>query len=236
MRARSLARFVSAALVAMGLPLTMSVQSATAAPCADIEVVFARGTVEPLPPLGLTGTAFVETLRASAGGRSVGSYGVEYQASGDFSNPTAFARTVLDGISDAQRHVEFIATTCPGTRIVIGGYSQGAVVAGFATMDGVPPGVAPEYDQYIPPPLPPEIASHVAAVVLFAKPSDRFMTDIGAPPIHVSPLYAGKTVEYCIPGDTICNGAPVGGPNALHVLYVVDGSTVNAANFVLSRL
>ena len=231
-----MARIVSAALVAMGLPLTLSAQSASAAPCADIEVVFARGTVEPLAPLGLTGTAFVETLRVVAAGKSVGSYAVNYEASGNFSDPLAFARTVLDGIGDAQRRVEFVAANCPGSRIVLGGYSQGAVVAGFATMDGVPPTVRPEYKDFIPPPLSPEIASRVAALVLFAKPSDRFMSDIGAPPIQPNPLYAGKTVEYCIPGDTICNGAPAAGPNALHVLYAVNGSTIDAANFVVSRL
>ena len=56
------------------------------------------------------------------------------------------------------------------------------------------------------------------------------------PPIRVAPAYRYKTVRYCIPGDTICNGSPVGGPNALHVLYTVNGMTIDAANYVARRL
>src|SRR4051812_23647030 len=56
---------------------------ATAEPCPDVEVVFARGTTEP-PGVGGVGQAFVDSLRSQLGGPSVGVYGVDYPASRDF--------------------------------------------------------------------------------------------------------------------------------------------------------
>ena len=235
MNARSLARFVCAAIVVAAIPLSLPVQSATAAPCPDIEVVFARGTAE-APGLGITGTSFVEAMRLQAAGRSVGSYAVNYPASSDFGDSLPFARTVVNGISDTQAHVESMVANCSNTRIVLGGYSQGAVVSGFSTMAGTPVGVPPAYASALPIPMRPEVSSHVAAVVLFGKPSDRFMRDVSAPPVVVGPLYVGKTVEYCVAGDNICDGAGVGQPNALHVLYAVNGMTLAGAGFAMSRV
>jgi cutinase-like protein len=238
MTAHSLPKFLCAAAVAvgaLGLPLTLPIQAASAAPCPDIEVVFARGTAEP-PGLGITGASFTEAMRLRAGGKSVGSYGVNYAASADFDHPAVVLHSALDGIRDAQEHIKFMARTCPGTRMVLGGYSQGAVVAGIATMGGLPPGVRAEYAADVPPPMPPEVANHVAAVVLFGKPSDRFMLDLGAPTVAVGGLYAGKTKEYCVPFDNICDGAPARQPNALHALYAVNGMPLDAAAFAAGRL
>jgi hypothetical protein len=198
-------------------------------------VVFARGTVEP-PGLGITGTAFVGSLRLQAGGKSVAAYAVDYPASGDFGNRLRLARTVLDGVADAQTHVEFTAANCPRTRIVLGGYSQGAVVASFATSAGTPADIPVEYAESIPAPMPPRVADHVAAVVLFAKPSDRWLRGVGAPAIAIGPPYAGKTIGLCIPGDTICDGAGTGPPNALHSLYAFNGMAFSGAGFAASRL
>ncbi|MFI5501497.1 cutinase family protein [Nocardia asteroides] len=234
-KARSLSRFVSAALLAAAFPLVSPVQSAIAAPCSDVEVVFARGTAEPGGELGLTGTSFVEALRVNSGGRSVGAYGVDYPASSDFADRLAFAHTVVRGIDDAQRRVEYIAANCPATRIVLGGYSQGAALAGFATGTGVPDGVPAEYRSYLPAPMAPEVAEHVAAVVLFGKPSDRFMADAGAPAVVVGASYAGKTLDLCIDADNICDGSPLGQPNALHTLYGINGMTITAAQFAAQR-
>ncbi|MFD4456631.1 cutinase family protein [Nocardia sp. NPDC058480] len=235
MTARSFSRFVSAVFLAAAIPLVSPIQSATAAPCSDIEVVFARGTAEPGGELGLTGISFVEALRANAGGRSVGSYGVDYPASSDFTDRLAFAHTVVRGISDAQRRVEYIAANCPNARIVLGGYSQGAALAGFATGVDVPDGVPPEYEMYLPEPMAAEVAEHVAAVALFGKPSDRFMRDADAPPVSIGALYKDKTIDLCIDADNICDGSPLAQPNALHTLYGINGMTVTAAQFAAQR-
>lgn len=107
-------------------------------------------------------------------------------------------------------------------------------------MDGIPADIPPQFARYesgIPQPMPADIATHVAAVVLFGKPSDLFMREVGAPRIAIGPLYLPKTAEYCVPGDTVCDGSPFPGrPNALHTLYSVNGMTLAAADFAADHL
>src|ERR1700736_1980249 len=214
-------------VAASGVLSPVGLPSASADPCPDVEVVFARGTAE-APGVGGVGQAFVDLLRSQIGGRSLGVYPVNYQASSDFTGGMEFASTVVDGIRDASTHIESMAANCPNTRIVLGGFSQGAVVSGFVTSAVIPEGVPAAF---VPAPMPPAVANHVAAVTLFGKPSDRFMGDVGAPPIAIGPLYAAKTIELCAPDDTICNGAPVGGPSIAHALYPVNGMVGQAATF-----
>jgi cutinase-like protein len=221
-----------AAMTVWAALLSVPVPSASAQPCPDVEVIFARGTAEP-PGVGGIGQAFVDSVRSQAGSRSVGVYPVNYPASSDFADPLAFAGTVVDGIRDAGAHIESMAANCPKTRMVLGGYSQGAAVAGFVTSAAVPPGVPVEL---VPAPMPPEVADHVAAVALFGKPSDAWMQQYGAPPIVIGPSYAAKTIELCDPGDTICNGAPGGLPSVAHALYPVNGMVGEAATFAAGRL
>jgi cutinase len=236
MTVRRIARLVGAAVVASGATLlSLPIPSASAQPCPDIEVVFARGTAEP-PGVGVTGQAFVDALRAQVGGREVAVYPVNYEASANFGERIEFARTVVEGIRDAGAHVESTAANCPKTRIVLGGYSQGAVVAGFVTSAVVPDAVPVEYRSSVPDPMPTKVADHVAAVVLFGRPSDQWMRDVGAPPIVIGPLYVPKTDDLCIPDDTICNGAPPGGPPFAHGLYAVNGMVNDGAAFAAGRL
>lgn len=222
---------VAVATVWAGL-LGAPVPSAAAQPCSDVEVIFARGTGEP-PGVGGVGQAFIDALQSDAGGKSISVYPVNYAASGDFADTTAFAQTVVDGIRDAGAHVQSTAAACPGTRIVLGGYSQGAAVAGFVTSAEVPQGVPAAF---VPQPLPLEVADHVAAVALFGKPSEAWTNQYGAPPITIGPAYAAKTVQLCAQGDTICDGTPGGGPSFAHALYPVNGMVGEGAAFVAGRL
>src|SRR4051812_19541490 len=84
---------------------------ATADPCPEVDVTFARGTTEP-PGLGAVGQAFVDEVRARAGTHSVTDYAVNYPASNDF--PTA-----SDGVIDAMNHVNAMAANCPKTKLVL---------------------------------------------------------------------------------------------------------------------
>src|SRR5690349_14793510 len=110
----------AAAVTALGGAALAPAAPARAADCSDIEVVFARGTNE-APGLGRIGNAFVESLRNKVGGRSVGSYAVNYPASYDF-------LAAANGANDASARVQWLMNNCPGTRLVLGGYSQGAAV------------------------------------------------------------------------------------------------------------
>lgn len=229
-------RLLSAVVVATGaLLVSAPAPSPSAQPCPDVEVVFARGTGEP-PGVGGVGQAFVDALNSQAGGRSVAVYPVNYAASSDFGGGIDFARTVVDGIRDAGAHIESTAANCPSTRIVLGGYSQGAALAGFVTSAAIPKEVPAQYVSYIPQPMPPEVANHVAAVTLFGRPSNQFLTENGAPPIAIGPLYAPKTLDLCAPDDTICNGAPSGPPTLAHAAYLTNGMTNDAAAFAVSHL
>ncbi|MCT7661387.1 cutinase family protein [Mycobacterium sp. CPCC 205710] len=199
---------------------------ASATPCPDMEVVFARGTFE-APGVGPVGQSFVDSLRAKSPGKSVEVYPVNYPASLDFA-------TAADGVIDASNKVRATAAACPDTNIVVGGFSQGAAVAAYITADRMPEGYAP------PPgmtgPMEPSIADHVAAVTLFGKPSSGFLQRIytGAPEINVGPSYAGKTLDLCIETDPICS--PTGGDGGAHGAYALNGMTNQAADFVVSKL
>ena len=117
---------------------TAAVPSASAQGCPDTEVVFARGTGED-PGVGPTGQAFVDSLRARLGGKSMDVYPVNYPASDQWS-------TGLDGIRDAGTHVVNEASACPNTQMVLGGFSQGAAVMGFVTSPAVPDSIPPDVD------------------------------------------------------------------------------------------
>lgn len=192
--------------------------------CPDVEVVFARGTGEP-PGVGPTGQAFVDSLRPRVGARSLGIYPVNYPASDEWA-------TGLDGIRDAGAHVLDMAGRCANTKMILGGYSQGAAVMGFVTSAAVPDGVAPAS---VPKPLQPDVANHVAAVVLFGMPNDRAMNFLGEPRIVIGPLYQAKTIQLCIPDDPVCSDDGVN--FAAHNAYVDDGSMVSrGAVFAAHRL
>jgi cutinase len=218
--------FGLAVLLSSTVAVPMSAPPAQAAPCPDVQVVFARGTFEPAG-VGATGQAFVDALRARSGGRSIDVHAVNYPASLDFA-------TAADGVVDASNKVRDTAAACPDTDIVIGGYSQGAAVAAYITADDVPTGYA--LPAGINGPMPASVADHVAAVALFGKPSSGFLQMIytGAPPITVGRHYVDKTLDLCIPTDPVCS--PTGGDNMTHNIYNVNGMADQAADFVVGRL
>lgn len=212
MSARTFARILGVA-VAMTwalLSTLIGTRYASAGTCSDVEVVFARGTNEP-PGVGSVGEAFVDSLRSKVPGRSVGVYAVNYPATDDF------VRSSLAGAGDARSHVQSVVGSCPRTRMVLGGYSQGAGVIDMTTEQ-----------------LPPEMADHVAAVAVFGNPESAFARMLGGGQLPaISPLYSPKTIDLCVPDDPICSE----GRNArAHVLYVQSGMTNQAAAFAASRL
>ncbi len=217
-----------AGVVAASMVSSAPLQSASADPCPDVEVVFARGSGEP-PGVGGVGQSFVDALRSQIGNRSLGVYPVNYPASTDFANSN-FPLTVIDGIRDASSHIESMAANCPTTREVLGGYSQGAAVTGYVTSAAVPQGVPAAA---VPQPMPPNVANHVAAVTLFGTPSGQFLDKYHVPALVIGPLYRPKTLELCAQGDGICGD---GNDPAAHISYALNGMTGQAADFASSHL
>ena len=194
-------------LTAATLPIALAtVQPAAAAPCPDVEIVFARGTTEP-PGVGGIGQAFVDSLRSRLGDRSVDVYPVNYPASRDFGSSTPAGR------DDLSAHVQSMAGSCPNTRMVLGGYSQGAAVVDLAASA-----------------MPSAVADHVAAAALFGGPRSSFADSLSPGPLpSVGPLFAGKTVDMCVPNDPICSEG--GWDWGAHGAYVRSGMVDQAASF-----
>ncbi len=194
--------------------------------CPSVEVVFARGTLE-APGVGGTGQAFVDALNARLPGKTVDVYAVNYPSSLDFGR-------AADGIVDASSKIQATATSCPTTKIVLGGYSQGAAVAGYTITDAIPAGFA--LPAGITGPMAAAIAPHVAAVVLFGTPDSWFLNlvDHNAPPITIGGLYTAKTLQLCATGDPVC--FPGGLNRAAHSSYKDNGMADQAADFAARQL
>jgi len=204
----SAALTASAALLAPTVsPVPIGIASAD--DCPDIEVVFARGTNDS-PGLGNVGGAFVDALRGKVGGRSVGAYAVNYPASFDF-------LAAAGGANDASAHIQYMVDNCPNTRLVLGGYSQGAAVIDVISAVPVP---AVGFNN----PLPPNAPDHVAAIAVFGNPSAK----LGLP-LTVSPVWGGRAIDLCNADDAVCQ---TDGENmAAHRAYA-GGPTNQAADFV----
>ncbi|WP_430522802.1 cutinase family protein [Mycolicibacterium poriferae] len=217
-------RFVRRALAATAavvFPVAATVLSpamASAQPCPDVEVVFARGTSE-APGVGRVGQALADSLRAQLGGRTVGTYGVNYPATYDFLNAAG-------GATDAENRIALMAQQCPGTRIVLGGYSQGAAVVDM--LAGVPPLGNRIGNIGSSPPLAGSLNGNVAAVAVFGNPATKFGN-----PVSATGSFAGKAIDLCADGDPICSD----GRNPFaHTRYETPEFIGPAAGFVAGRV
>lgn len=189
---------------------------ASAADCADAEVVFARGTDEP-DGLGVVGNAFVNALRERAVGMNIATYAVDYDA-GKLQLGSG------DGAKDAIKRIKTLASSCPDTKVVLGGYSQGAnvvnIVAGNPIV-GIAWGAS----------LPPSSAGNIVAVATFGNVANRSGTKVPSE----SAMFAGKGIDLCHPADPICHAGP-GNEWSGHTDGYVPAYTTQAAVFAASKL
>jgi cutinase len=203
---------ITSTLVCAAMPLAVA-PSAAVDPCSDVKVVFARGTND-APGLGRSGQAFADTLTGLLAGRTVSMYAVNYPASYDF-------LTAADGAADATNYISSLVVQCPATRIVLGGYSQGAAVVDM--LAGIPPLGNKIGEIGSAPPLPSSLVPSISAVAVFGNPATKF----GNP--MTSSVFGGKAIDLCKDGDPICSR----GRNPFaHSDYVSAGLTDQAANFV----
>ncbi|THV08262.1 cutA, cutinase A [Dendrothele bispora CBS 962.96] len=165
---------VALGLLTPALSAPTALQRATAADCADVMVIFARGTTEP-PPIGLiVGPPLQSALQDQLGDRSLSFQGVDYPADIPgflVGGSPQGSQTMANDITDA-------ANSCPNAKIVSAGYSQGGQLvhnsAKLLTLD---------------------VQSRISAAVIFGDP------DFGDPVAGVS---ADRTKVICHIGDDIC--------------------------------
>ncbi len=193
----SAAAFAAALVLAPVMSTAPLIPTASAA-CPDAEVIFARGRIEP-PGVGAVGDALVNSLRSQTS-RSIGVYGVNYPANVDAGS----------GAKDISNHVRSMASSCPDTRLVIGGYSLGATAADIAARTR----------------LSSSVSQNVAAVVLFGNATNR---------LGPAPLFAGRTIDQCANGDPIC-GRGFNWDSHLQPSYIGSGLVDQAAGFIAGRI
>src|ERR1700730_1051905 len=196
---------ITSILVCAAMPLAVA-PSAAVDPCSDVKVVFARGTND-APGLGRPGQAFADTLTGLLAGRTVSTYGVNYPASYDFLTAADYSSSVV--------------VQCPATRIVLGGYSQGAAVVDM--LAGIPPLGNKIGEIGSAPTLPSGLVPSISAVAVFGNPATKFGNPL------TSSVFGGKAIDLCKDGDPICSR----GRNPFaHSDYVSAGLTDQAASFV----
>jgi cutinase len=198
------------------LPAGNAIPSASAA-CPQVEVVFARGRLEPAG-IGVLGNAFVGALRKRVN-KNIGVYAVNYPADNQ----------IDVGANDMSAHIQNMAKNCPDTRQVLGGYSLGAAVTDVVL---ALPFAFFGFDN----PLPAEMEQKIAAVALFGNGSAW-----AGPITNFNPTYSERTIELCHGADPICNPAD---PNTWEKNWTdhaakayIDAGMVNqAADFAAGRL
>jgi cutinase len=211
MTSRNVARIVVGAPLMVFAFLTAPAATPIAAAdgCPDAEVVFARGTGEPVGPGG-PGQAFYDSLTSQLPGKTINLYPVDYPSTTDYVN-SAHA-----GADNEVAHVQGTVANCPKTKVVIGGYSQGAGVADMTSHQ-----------------LSADVANHVAAVALFGNPQSSYAKSLSDSQIPaLDPRFTSKAIDICLPNDNIC---AEGGSIIAHLGYVPD-ATNQAATFVAQKL
>nr|WP_308212798.1 cutinase family protein [Mycolicibacterium sp. CAU 1645] len=187
----------TAAVIAPAISTAPPIPTASAS-CPDVEVVFARGRQEP-PGVGQIGDALVNALRSQTS-LSVGVYGVNYPA--DLS--------AASGADDMRAHAQSMASSCPNTRLVLGGYSLGATAADLMARGGVSSSANRQ----------------IAAIALFGNAGKR---------LGPAPAFAGRTIDQCADGDPIC-GRGIDWPSHLQPSYLSSGLIDQAASYAAGKL
>jgi cutinase len=140
---------------------------------------------------------------------------VKYPASWDFAKAAA-------GANDASLRIQSTAAKCPDTKIVLGGYSQGAAVVDIVATSPV---AGLGYSA----PLPAAAVPHIAAITVFGNPSAR----LGQPLTRMSPDFGARTADLCNTNDPICSP---GQDFDAHVSYPQSGLVKLAAQWVTAHV
>ncbi|CAO2657790.1 Nn.00g039160.m01.CDS01 [Neocucurbitaria sp. VM-36] len=154
--------------------------------CTDMTVIFARGTGELGNVGSVAGPPMFKAIRDKLGADKVTVQGVNYAASA-----AGNANLGADGGKVMAQLVATALSQCPDTKIIVSGYSQGAMVVHNAFSNGLS-------------------SSQVAGAVMFGDPLKSQA---------ISGLSTDKVKQFCGTADTICGGRGDGGATGSHLSY-----------------
>jgi acetylxylan esterase len=224
----------TAGLVAAGIAVAGPASAvASNGGCAQVSIITARASTEAAGE-GITGALVTQVVNASA--QTVSRASVDYPATLNNYNSSS-----LQGINALKSQLTTLVQSCPSTKVVLMGYSQGAhvVLDVLGGGQGGSLGTATA-------PIDPSIGSHVAAVATFGDPrhvpNQPFnlgtSTRNGRFPRSATQLnvlnstYSGKIAAWCDANDTFCDG---GFSLNVHLTYLNRYQNA-AANFVLGKV
>jgi acetylxylan esterase len=204
----------------------------SAADCADVHVITARGSTEP-PGEGQTGALVRQIVDSSE--QNVSRAAVDYPAT-----LTNYGQSSAEGVAALTTQLTDQVLACPDQKIVLTGFSQGAHVVLDVLGGGGGGGLGAETA-----PIDPSIAENVTAVATFGDPrhvddqafnlgtSDRDgLFPRSADQLRTLAGFAERIQAFCDSGDPFCDR----GVNlAVHGSYL-DRHQDAAAEFVLDRI
>ncbi|PSK43982.1 cutinase-like protein 2 [Elsinoe australis] len=176
-------------------------------PCRAVTFVFARGSTEAGNIGTIIGPGVSQGLKSRYGANNVATQGVNYAA--------ALATNTLPngadpkGISDMINQLTTAANKCPNTKIVAGGYSQGAAVTHQAIET-----------------ISSSVRNRIVAAVTFGDTQN--LQDGGRIPNYPP----AQTKIFCAAGDPVCAGTLI--INAAHLSYGTDAGA--AVSFLASKI
>jgi hypothetical protein len=235
---RRLTRVAASVVAAAGfLAATAALASpayavASSGGCAQVSIITARASTEAAGE-GITGALVTQVVNASA--QTVSRASVSYPAT--LNN---YANSSLQGINALKTQLTNLVNSCPQTKVVLMGYSQGAhvVLDVLGGGQGGSLGTATA-------PIASNIASHVVAVATFGDP--RHVTnqsfDIGtstrnglfprsSTQLNVLAGFASRIHAWCDANDTFCSS---GNSTNVHLTYLNRYQNA-ASSFVLGKI
>ncbi|KAM0155335.1 hypothetical protein ACHAPG_006009 [Botrytis cinerea] len=201
--------------------------SSACVPAGAIHMIVARASTE-APGEGIIGSV-ATMVKASLPGSD--SEAVEYPAT-----LTQYQASEASGVAAMQKLVQAYAEKCPGSKMAVMGYSQGAQVAADVMCGTSETGFAGNTQA-----LSANISSNVVAMVLMGDPSHVPAETFNAGTAKNNGLFARqniaacpteKTVSYCDNQDEFCDS---GNSLQVHLSYVTTYGTA-AAKFITDKM
>ncbi|KAH8647952.1 cutinase [Xylariales sp. PMI_506] len=174
--------------------------------CADVVVIFARGTAQ-LGNLGASpGLQLYNQIKAALGSSNVAVQGVNYDAVAHGTQPEGVDITAASNMAVL---IARVSTTCPSASIVVSGYSQGAAMVHASIKR-----------------LSATVQARVNAAVTFGD--TRNEQDGG----EIPGFPTSKTLIICNSGDLVCDGTLT--ITAAHFEY--GPKVPQAVSFIVSKV